>query len=269
MRYRQIAARGTSPGQRVRTSWDAHTEWYDGWVGKDGSTLHRELAIPATLELLAPRRGERILDIGAGQGVLAPHITRAGASYVGIDASTRLLQRARAHHGRIGTFLQGDASRLDLISGIEQATFDGIVFLLSIQDMDPLSSVLEGAAWALRGGGRLVIVMIHPCFRVPRQSGWGWQEERQLQYRRIDRYLTPLAVPMKEYANGRQGQSLCFHRPLQQYINDLASSGLVLDQMRELCTYKTSSGPHARAENRAYQEIPLFMGLRARKLPSR
>ncbi len=46
--------------------------------------------------------------------------------------------------------------------------------MLSIQDMDPLSDVLESAAWAPNLDGRVVILMTHPCFRVPRQSGWGW-----------------------------------------------------------------------------------------------
>lgn len=281
--------RNITQHQTVATNWDALTEWYDGWVGKEGSTLHRELAIPATLELLAPRRGERILDVGAGQGVLAPHITEADASYVGVDASVRLLQRARKHHGQHGTFLMGDACNLHKHASLQRGSFDGVVFLLSIQDMDPLPSVLESAAWALRGGGRIVILMIHPCFRVPRQSGWGWQEQRKVQYRRIDSYLTPLAVPMKEFANGRKGQSRCFHRPLQQYINGLSEHGLLLERMEEITSYKhflaeplthkrrrgnvvgilnreQAKGSRARAENRAYQEIPLFMGLRARKL---
>jgi hypothetical protein len=37
----------------------------------------------------------------------------------------------------------------------------------------------------------MVLLLTHPCFRVPRQSGWGWDEQRKLQYRRVDRYLTP------------------------------------------------------------------------------
>ncbi|MBO0795717.1 MAG: hypothetical protein J2P36_32910, partial [Ktedonobacteraceae bacterium] len=93
MTVRHISNTSTRIGgrrpQSVPTNWDALTEWYDGWVGRDGSALHRELAIPATIDLLAPRRGERILDVGAGQGVLAPHIAAAQADYVGVDASLR------------------------------------------------------------------------------------------------------------------------------------------------------------------------------------
>jgi 2-polyprenyl-3-methyl-5-hydroxy-6-metoxy-1,4-benzoquinol methylase len=66
--------------------WDPVADWYTGWVGEEGSEHHRYLAIPAVLDLLAPARGEQILDIGAGSGVLAPAIAEAGASYLGVDA---------------------------------------------------------------------------------------------------------------------------------------------------------------------------------------
>lgn len=250
----------------ANTSWDPVADWYAGWAGGDGSEHHRRLAIPATLDMLEPSAGEYILDIGAGPAALARHIARAGAHYTGVDASPRLLAVARRLHGRHGRFLQADAARLDLASGITADAFDGAVFLLSLQDMEPLDAVLHGAAWALRPGGRLVILMTHPCFRVPRQSGWGWDDGRRLQYRRVDRYLSPLAVPMKRYGTDRQAVTRSFHRPLEVYVNTLAAAGLLIDCVRELPTYRIPpSGPRARAENLANEEIPLFLGLRARK----
>lgn len=260
-------------GRNSYTSWEPLADWYDGWMGKDGGKHHRMLALPALLDLLEVQPGEKVLDVGAGQGVLAPHIARAHACYTGVDASQGMLRLARLHHGDMGHFILGDARNLQTLPGIQQGEFDAVVFLLSIQDMDPLPSVMEAAAWAMRGGGRLVILMTHPCFRVPRQSGWGWHEERKLHYRRIDRYLTPLSVPIKEHPGQNRGASISFHRPLQQYINTLSACGLLIDQMKEITTYKLNLGKsqgqqeaHTKAEKLANQEIPLFLGLRARKL---
>ena len=124
--------------------------------------------------------------------------------------------------------------------------------------------VIESMAKALGNRGRLVIFMNHPAFRIPRQSGWGWDEGRKLQYRRIDRYLTPLAVPMKAYSGGQGGVTTSFHRPLQNYINILSDNGFVIDKMLEIPTYKVSQlGPNARAENLSFREIPQFLALRA------
>jgi SAM-dependent methyltransferase len=262
---------GKGPLRRsMRTNWDPVAQWYNGWVGREGSKHHRRLAIPAVLELLDPRPNEKILDIGAGQGVLAPFITKAQALYTGIEISDKLLEFARKHHGNQGRFIAGDACKLPELPGLHQGEFDAVVFLLSIQDMDPLHSVLESATWALKWGGRAVLLMTHPCFRVPRQSGWGWDEGRELQYRRVDRYLTPLPVPMKAYSSQKGGTTLSFHRPLEDYINGLSDCGLLVDRIKEIPTYKVStSGPHAKAENLANQEIPLFLGLRAYKIKRR
>src|SRR5436190_4549086 len=130
------------------TSWDAVARWYDGWVGQEGSEHHREVAVPALVELLEPQAGESILDIGAGQGVLAPHIIQAGARYTGVDAGPRLVQIARRRHGRAGggaapRFLLGDARELRAVPGLREGEFDAVTFLLSIQDMDQMERVLE------------------------------------------------------------------------------------------------------------------------------
>jgi ubiquinone/menaquinone biosynthesis C-methylase UbiE len=250
-----------------RTSWDPVADWYDGWMRKDGGEHHRHLAVPAVLELLEPQPGEEVLDVGAGQGVLAKSIADARARYTGVDISEKLLRRARKRHGRCGRFIRGDARCLAKVPDLQAGGFDAVVFLLSIQNMDPLQSVLESAAWALKTGGRQVMLLTHPCFRVPRQSGWGWDEGRKLQYRRVDRYLTPLSVPKKPYPGQEKGVTLDFHRPLQDYVNGLAGCGLVVDCIQEIPTHKVcASGPRARAKNAANREVPLFLGLRAIKI---
>lgn len=247
-----------------RTTWDPVARWYDGWVGADGSKYHRLLAIPAVLELLAPQPDDHILDIGAGQGVLAPYILRSGARYTGVDASPRLLQRARQRHGRSATFLQADARSLHTHRRLDAGSFDGVVFLLSIQDMDPLDAVLASAAQMLRPGGRAVLLMTHPCFRVPRQSGWGWDDRRRLQFRRVDRYLSALHVPMKAHDDGA---TRSFHRPLNAYINGLARHGLLIDRLDEIAGYAVQHvAARSRAEQTALQEIPLFLAIRATRL---
>src|SRR6476646_2602973 len=120
---------------RVPTRWDAFAEWYDGWVGEHGSEFHREVAIPAVLDLLAPKPNEQILDIGSGQGVLAPYVRKAGARYTGVDASPRLVEKARTRHGKMGRFVVGDARDLASVRQIAPGSFDAAVFMLSIQDM--------------------------------------------------------------------------------------------------------------------------------------
>ena len=244
--------------------WENLCGWYDGWMGQQGSKHHQNLAIPQTMALLAPQKGEQILDIGAGQGVLAPYVARSKAQYTGIDISAGMLRLARKRHGRSGRFIQADARSLQRTPGLFEAQFDGAVFLLSIQDMEPLSNVLASACWALKPGGRVVILMTHPCFRPPRQSGWGWDPQRKLQYRRIDRYLTPLNVPRKAYPGQDSGVNISFHRPLMDYVNQLDHNGLPVRRMVEITAGEPgTTKPGEPARQQAESEIPLFLGLLA------
>ncbi len=263
MKHNKLTTKNHSPP----TSWDDVAAWYDGWMGQQGGEYHRQVAIPALLNLLEAEAGESVLDIGAGQGVLAPYLQDAGMVYVGVEASPKLVQRARKRH-RQARFVQGDARALAGVQGIERAGFDTAVFLLSIQDMDPLNTVLQNAAWALKPGGRLVILMTHPCFRIPRQSGWGWDEQRKLRFRRIDRYLTTLHVPLRPNRHGKRHRTKSFHRPLQAYINGLAECGLLVERVQEIPVQDVAQLANGRlkADKRASAEIPLFLGLRARKV---
>ncbi|PKQ03993.1 MAG: class I SAM-dependent methyltransferase [Alphaproteobacteria bacterium HGW-Alphaproteobacteria-11] len=259
--------RKTNQRRAPSKSWDAVAGWYLGWAGAEGSRHHRELAIPALMALLAPERGESILDIGCGAGALAPTVLAAGAHYTGIDKSPRLVAHGRKHHGRDARLLVGDATRLSAIAALAPGGFAAAAFLLSVQDIDPLDAALRSAAWALRPGGRLVMLMTHPCFHIPRQSGWGWDEGRALQYRRIDSYLTPLDVPMQEYdqgnGKGKPGVTRSYHRPLGAYVSTLATSGFVIDAVVEVPA--GSSAEEGKALRRARREIPLFLALRARR----
>jgi SAM-dependent methyltransferase len=249
----------------AETSWERVATWYDGWVGDRGSTYHQQLAIPAVLELLDPRPGDEILDVGGGQGVLAPYLVESGARVTVVDASRRLIAAARRRHAglRNARFLEGDARQLYAVAGLEPGAHDAAVFLLSIQDMDPLEEVVRAVDWALRPVASVVLLMTHPAFRQPRHSGWGVDEGRKLTYRRIDSYLTPMAVPMKSLGGGPPTRS--FHRPISSYVNAFSQAGFATEAMLELPDLPPERRPGrpARGDERAQREIPIFLAMRA------
>ncbi|MGL4608141.1 MAG: class I SAM-dependent methyltransferase [Trueperaceae bacterium] len=116
--------------KKTPTSWENVASWYDGWVGKEGSYYHREIAIPRTLELLNVQANEFLLDVGAGTGTLAPHILNAGSHYVGVELSRTFVKQAKNYHATKAKFLEGDAKELDKLFPAD--TFDAAVFLLSL-----------------------------------------------------------------------------------------------------------------------------------------
>jgi SAM-dependent methyltransferase len=264
------AASGASGGTGDRTDWGDVANWYDTLVGDQGSEYHKHVVLPGVIRLLEPKSGQEILDVACGQGVLCRMLQALGANVTGIDAAGPLIERARQRSAGATQglrFFTADARELADHPGLPPGSFDAAVCVLAIQNIHPLPSVFRGIAKSLKTGGRLVIAMMHPCFRAPKQSHWGWDDRANIQYRRIDKYL----LPFKERIITNPGidqetATLAFHRPLQTYVESLRNEGFLIDAMEEWPSHKTSdSGPRAGAENIAREEIPLFMAIRAVK----
>lgn len=247
-------------------SWDSVASWYDSLVGDKGSEYHRQVVIPGTLRLLGLQRGERVLDLACGQGVLSQALYQQGAQVTGVDLSHELIQRARQRSPRAIRYLVADARNLDILP---DEAFDAITCVLAAQNIDPIEPVFAECARLLKPDGRLALVISHPAFRIPRQSRWGWDEGRRLLYRVVDRYLSPLKIPIDTRPFRAPGQvTWTYHRPLQAYINGLAAVGLWVNALEEWPSHKVSQpGPVAQAENRARDEFPMFLALRATRVP--
>ncbi|MBI2166469.1 MAG: class I SAM-dependent methyltransferase [Chloroflexi bacterium] len=219
------------------------------------------------MRLLEVKAGERVLDLGCGQGVVSRAMHKAGATVTGVDMSRRLIELARRRSSRDIQYLVADARDL---KALERGSFDAIAWVLAAQDTEPIEPVFINCARLLRPGGRLVMVINHPAFRIPRQSRWGFDEERKLLYRAVDRYLTPLSIPIDIHpfrAPARQ-QTWTYHRPLEAYIKGLAGEGLWVNALEEWPSHRVSQpGPLAAAENRSREEFPLFLALRAVRVP--
>jgi ubiquinone/menaquinone biosynthesis C-methylase UbiE len=208
------------------------------------------------------QKDEKILDMGCGQGVFSRLLARAGASVTGVDLSSSLIDAARQRGGGIRYFCN-DAVHFTL----PREEFDASSFILSIMNMDPLDDTLHHQSKLIRKGGRLLLVLIHPCFRIPRQSSWGFDENKKIQFRRVDRYATSMAIPIQMFPGSRPSETTpTFHRSLQTYSQALAKHGFSITAIEEWTSHRKSEpGPRARAENRAREEFPLFLALLARK----
>lgn len=242
------------------TSWEESSKWYDTIVGKEGHYYHRHVVIPNLLELLDLTANAQLLDLACGQGVLASHIPQ-GVGYTGVDLSSSLIQQAKRQ--RKGHFIVGDITQsLDL-----RQTFTHVTIVLALQNLEHPEKALSQAARHLKKGGILVLVLNHPCFRIPRQSHWGIDSSKQIQYRRIDRYLSPLEIPIQTHpAKGAKSElTLSFHYPLSKISHFLENTGFSISKLEEWTSNKKSTGTKAKMENRAREEFPLFLAIKAQK----
>jgi trans-aconitate methyltransferase len=105
------------------------------------------------VELLDPKRGERILDLGCGSGQLTARIAEAGAMVEGIDQSPDMIAQARKNYPAID-FRVADATSFAVDTPVE-AVFSNAV----LHWVKNASAAIDCIHRALQPGGRFVMEM--------------------------------------------------------------------------------------------------------------
>jgi SAM-dependent methyltransferase len=100
------------------------------------------------VELLAPRKGERVLDLGCGDGVLTARLVALGSQVAGVDGSASMVDAARAL-GLDARVMDGQALTFD-------REFDAVFSNAALHWMKQPRSVIDGVFRALKPGGRFV-----------------------------------------------------------------------------------------------------------------
>jgi trans-aconitate methyltransferase len=100
--------------------------------------------------LLAPQKGERILDLGCGSGQLTQAIAESGARVTGLDSSASMIDRARGDYPEL-SFVLADAKDFYF-----EEPFDAVFSNAALHWVKPPEKVIERVAKCLRPGGRFV-----------------------------------------------------------------------------------------------------------------
>nr|WP_242659592.1 methyltransferase domain-containing protein [Thermostaphylospora chromogena] len=147
------------------TRWNARA--YDssfGYVSAHGAPL---------VDLLDPRPGERILDLGCGTGVLTAEIAARGAEVLGIDGSPAMIEQAMAHYPGID-FIVGDGHDFTVAQQYDAVFSNAALHWMS---RDP-SAVIANVREALVPGGRFVAEMggAGNCAELTAAMSTAWRE---------------------------------------------------------------------------------------------
>lgn len=248
----------------LNTSWEKSGKWYKNIVGDDGHYYHQKIILPHTLRLLKLQKGDSLLDLACGQGVLERQIPD-DVDYVGIDISPSLIEEARSKSKKDKhIFGVADVSKT---LPIDKKDFSCVTIVLALQNIKRPFAVIRNAKEHLKISGKLLIILNHPAFRIPKFTHWEVDSNQKIQYRRVDKYMKAIEIPIS--TNPGKGEkseeTWSFHYPISAYSEMLFDNGMVIEKIEEWVSDKISTGGVAEMENRARKEFPMFMAILARK----
>lgn len=274
--------------KKVSTSWGSVADWYDELLEGDADSYQNKVLAPNLLRIIDPKPDLKILDVACGQGYFSRLFASQGARVIGCDVSPELIEIAKKAEPReltekIQYMAASSDNFLDLLSknvSLDQFStrgksedhrlFDVATIILALQNIEDLSGTFEQIHGSLKKGGKLIIVMNHPAFRIPGQSSWGWDSDKNSQYRRIDSYMSEhqeeIDMTPGEKKESNKKYTISFHRPLQYFFKALAKNNFAVTRLEEWISHKKSQkGPRATEEDRMRKEIPMFICLEAVK----
>ncbi len=249
---------------KKETSWGKVSGWYDGLVN-DPDSYQQKVILPNLIRVLDLKKEDIVLDVACGQGVFSHETAKSVSHVTGFDVGVDLVKLARQYSAPNEEFFVSNADEPFIF---KNESFDKAFCVLALQNIKNLNNVLRETRRVLKTGGKFVIVLNHPVFRVPQGSDWGYDEDRKAQFRKVFSYMTDKIVSIvMNPGKGGDKKTVSFHRPLQTYFKEFSKNGFTVTRLEEWISHKESqNGPRKMAEDKARKEIPLFMCLELVKI---
>jgi 2-polyprenyl-3-methyl-5-hydroxy-6-metoxy-1,4-benzoquinol methylase len=215
-----------TPGDQ--DSYAINAEFWVRIIRERLDRFRTELTDEVVLETIGSCGGLRVLDAGCGEGYLTRELARRGAVATGLDTCQALIDAARAEADRLGLTVDHYVAGVQLIPEKDH-TFDVVVcnhLITSVSDPVP---ALKEIGRVTKSGGRIVILMLHPCFYAGNMDGRGARDLTPAVY-----FSTRVVAQQFKVAGmNSPGEVRNTFRPLEQYTTALFEAGFVLTGVSE------------------------------------
>ncbi len=214
----------------VSDPWEANASFWIQIIREQRDRYRTELTDPAVLKAIGPADGLTILDAGCGEGYLSRALANAGAIVSGIDLSPTLIAAASASASPDSKPARYETGSLYNLPHGDKA-FDIVVCNHVINDLRDPGTAISEFARVLRPGGKLIILMLHPCFynsHADREKA-GPASTLASSYfgeRKIEQTFKvgDLSSPAANTA---------WFRPLEYYIGKLSQASFIITELTE------------------------------------
>jgi ubiquinone/menaquinone biosynthesis C-methylase UbiE len=211
----------------VDENWDSIADWYAALV-RDGSPMHR-FSRDILLSALPPNlAGLNVLDVGCGEGLITRALAARGATALGVDPTSALVDHARAAEEAhpVGAIYRQDNG--ETLSSIETASIDLVTAGLSLNNIPDLTAAVASIKRVLKRDGALAFTVPHPCFDAPYG---GCVTVNGTPRRLIGDYLAEGFWRSTDPHSVRRAGN--YHRTIATYVNLLTQHGFAIGVLAE------------------------------------
>lgn len=240
-------------------AWDTAAPAWDDFVETGLDYWRTEVHGPALLAACGDVRGQRVLDLGCGQGWFSRQLAERGAHVTGIDFSTQQLANAQRHeaaHPRGITYQLLNATQID--EEWPANSFDLVTACMVLHDSPDSGRILAAARRVLTPDGRLDFSIVHPIAAAPVHE-WVRDAEGQKLGRHINHYFDsgPYVLHWTMQRLATHWSTPQWHRTLGEWSRLIAEAGFIIRRLDE-----PRPTPEQVARNPGWEpstRVPLFL----------
>jgi 2-polyprenyl-3-methyl-5-hydroxy-6-metoxy-1,4-benzoquinol methylase len=158
--------------EKVKRSWNDNAASWVNAVRSEALESRRLVTNDAILKTVLRLNGQRILDVGCGEGWLSHKLMEAGHVVAGFDSSSELVEQARRRtDAKFFVLSYEEFARAPYSVGHD---FDIAVCNFSLLG-ETIAPLLRSLHQVIRPAGHLLIQTVHPFTaseKLPYQDGW-------------------------------------------------------------------------------------------------
>lgn len=214
----------------ISDPWEANAPFWIQIIREHRDRYRAELTDPAIMEAIGSASHRAILDAGCGEGYLSRALAKAGAIVTGIDMSAPLIAAAKSAMPADSMPVSFDTGSLYNLPYQDDA-FDIVVCNHVINDLREPGVAIREFARVIRPAGRLVILMLHPCF----YSSHAERELAESASTIARSYFSERKIEQTFKVGGLTSPvaNTAWFRPLEYYIKQLSQSSFVITALTE------------------------------------
>jgi len=202
----------------VRNFWDQVSSDWEIQVGDKGDSNRLLNSDPVLWKFAGTVKGLTVLDAGCGTGYLSRKLSDKGASVIGIDLSSKMIEIARQKNPEMD-FRIDSCSELRTL---DANYFDMVVANYVLMDLRDLQGAVRSFHRVLKSDGLAVLIFSHPCFPQARASVN--DQDGKVTYVWDYNYFEEARQTSPPWGHFKS-DFIWYHRPLSAYWKAFRSAG--------------------------------------------